>query len=66
MTNADSNNNAPTDTWSVTNQAGREVARVDGETIDDAARAARQNADVVEWSNRDGGFSLRRLRSNEL
>lgn len=55
-----------TDTWTVTNKAGREIARVDGKTMDDASRAARQNADVVESSARDGGFSLRRLRTSEL
>jgi hypothetical protein len=59
-------NGGPTDTWTVTNKAGQEIARVDGETIDDARGAAKSLASVIESSGRDGGFSLRRLRSGEL
>lgn len=56
----------PTNTWTVTNRAGQEIGRVEGETFDDAACAMRQNADLVKVSNREGGVALRRLRTSEL
>lgn len=64
--NMTTNSDVPTNTWTVTNRAGREITRVDGETIQDATAAAKQNPDVVESSKREGGYSLRRLRVSEL
>jgi hypothetical protein len=56
----------PTDTWTVTNQAGDEIARVDGVTMTDARAAAQEIPAVAESSAREGGFALRRLSAAEL
>lgn len=56
----------PTDVWTVTDRAGREIARVEGVTMDDAREAAETLAVVREVARREGGHSLRRLRENEI
>lgn len=56
----------PTDTWSVTNRAGAEIAVVDGETMVEARDAARKMPAVRIVSPREGGFSLRRFTVREL
>ena len=56
----------PTDTWTITNRAGEEIARVDGATSPAAADAARGLPAVVESAARDGGFRMRRLLTSEL
>jgi hypothetical protein len=50
----------PGDVWAVTNKAGGEVAEVEGATMDDARKAARNRAAVRRVSKAEGGFSLRR------
>jgi hypothetical protein len=55
-----------TDTWTVTNKAQREIARVTGATIEAARAAASAIPEVTEWAQRDGGFAVRRLRTSEL
>lgn len=56
----------PTDVWTVIDRAGREIARVEGVTMDDAREAAEALAVVREVARREGGYSLRRLRENEI
>ena len=55
-----------TDTWTVTNKAGQELARVDGATMTTARAAALEIPAVAESSASEGGFGLRRLRADEL
>lgn len=56
----------PTDTWSVTDRADNEIARVHGDTMAQARDAARRMSVVRDLERREGGFSLRRMRLNEL
>lgn len=56
----------PTDWWTATDKAGTEIARVHGETIERAAEAARTLDQVKTVERAEGGFSLRRLRADEL
>ncbi len=55
-----------TNFWTVTNRAGEEVTRVLANTIEDSREVALQLTDVRRLSNREGGFSLRRLRLQSL
>jgi hypothetical protein len=50
----------PGDVWAVTNKAGEEVAEVEGATMEEARKAARNRAAVRRVSKAEGGFSLRR------
>jgi hypothetical protein len=56
----------PTDTWTVTDDTGREITRVDGATVGDARSAALEVAAVRYVSHHQGGFSLRRLTVAQL
>jgi hypothetical protein len=56
----------PTDTWVVTNKAGERLGRVTARDIRCASRIANQNPTVARVSRREGGISLRRLRTSEL
>jgi len=56
----------PTDTWTVTNRDGKEITRVDGATMTAARAAALEIPAVVESSDQEGGFALRRLTDDEV
>lgn len=57
----------PTDTWTVTDRRGVELVRVEGTTIREAGRKARTYPQVQAADQPEGeGFTLRRLRTNEL
>jgi hypothetical protein len=56
----------PSDTWTVTNRDGQELARVNGATHGDAVNAARMIPDVAASSNRENGFGMRRLLESEI
>lgn len=54
-----------TDYWFVTNQGGQRIAVAHGETNEQARGDALKSKTVREWSKRQGGFSLRRMRSKD-
>ena len=54
------------DYWTVTNQAGAEIARVYGESYAEAAENAGKDPAVRASRDLEGGFGMRRLRSAEL
>ncbi|WP_439675987.1 hypothetical protein [Embleya sp. MST-111070] len=56
----------PSDTWTITNRAGEEVARVEGATAEEATRAADALPAVQTTIRREGGFARRRLYTSEL
>jgi hypothetical protein len=60
------NRGDPTDTWTITDQAGTELARVWGDTYDTARRFAEQIPAVRATARREGGYLLRRLGRHEL
>jgi hypothetical protein len=55
-----------TDTWTVTNRAGAEIARVDGASMDIARETAKKLPEVAESNAREQGFGLRRLSTAEI
>ncbi|MEX2984561.1 hypothetical protein [Streptomyces sp. C36] len=56
----------PSDTWTITNRAGVEIARVEGATAEDMTRAAEALPKVRAMIRREGGFTRRRLWVSEL
>ncbi len=56
----------PTDVWEVTDKAGEKLGRITARDIHTAGRRARQVPSIDRVSLRDGGLSLRRLRTKEL
>jgi hypothetical protein len=62
----DSSLSKPTNTWTVTDRAGNEIARVYGETMSAARNAGAVHPVVRETAPREGGFAVRRLTAGEL
>ncbi|PSJ29814.1 hypothetical protein B7P34_04700 [Streptosporangium nondiastaticum] len=56
----------PSDTWTITNRAGVEIARVEGATAEDMTQAAEALPKVRATIRREGGFTRRRLWVSEL
>ncbi|MFF0630369.1 hypothetical protein [Streptomyces sp. NPDC004296] len=56
----------PSDTWTITNHADVEIARVEGATVEDMTRAAEALPIVRDTINAEGGFFRRRLYTSEL
>jgi hypothetical protein len=56
----------PSDTWTVKDKAGTELARVQGATYDDAVAASRTVQEVRDSAAREGGVAMRRLFLSEL
>lgn len=56
----------PSDTWTVTNKAGIELARVDGVLYTQARNTAAQLDRVRASAAIEGGYGMRRLMGSEL
>ncbi|MCA6093475.1 hypothetical protein LE181_15065 [Streptomyces sp. SCA3-4] len=56
----------PSNTWTITNRNGVEIARVEGATAEDMTRAAEALPRVRATIRREGGFTRRRLWVSEL
>jgi hypothetical protein len=56
----------PSNTWTVKDKAGTELARVPGVTYEDAVAASRTVQKVRDCAAREGGVAMRRLFVSEL
>ncbi len=56
----------PSDMWTIMTRAGEEIARVEGATAADMARAAEALPEVQASIRSEGGFARRRLYRSEL